>query len=108
MMFYLNEEHGARFLQNAALTTPWYMTFRCLAMGEKELTKNNNRVAVIRTCKRITLLPNTTTEVSGYYDKEIPYKTTPSIIQSTILAEDYKEIDTEPTVRNYQYKKMEH
>ncbi|VDI34236.1 Hypothetical predicted protein [Mytilus galloprovincialis] len=98
------EEHGARYLQNAALTTPWYMTFRCLAMRERELTKNNNRVAVIRTCKRITLLPNTTTEVSGYYDKEIPYKTTPSIIQSTILAEDYKEIDTEPTFRNYQYK----
>jgi hypothetical protein len=58
LMYHLQEEHGVRYLQNAALTTPWFLTFRCLSMREKELTKNNDRLAVIRTCNRITILPN--------------------------------------------------
>ena len=66
-------------------------------MREKELTKNNDRLAVIRTCNRITILPNTSIEAEGYLDNEIPYKSTPSIIQSTDLAE-HKDISTETTL----------
>jgi hypothetical protein len=39
-----------------------------------ELTKNNDRLAVIRTCNRITILPNKSIVVEGYLDNEIPYK----------------------------------
>jgi hypothetical protein len=66
-------------------------------MREKELTKNNDRLAVIRTCNRITILPNNSIEAEGYLDNEIPYKSTPSIIQSTDLAE-HKDISTETTL----------
>ena len=38
LMYHLQEEHGVRYLQNAALTTPWFLPFRCLSMREKELT----------------------------------------------------------------------
>jgi hypothetical protein len=69
-------------------------------MREKELTKNNDRLAVIRTCNRITILPNNSIEAEGYLDNEIPYKSTPSIIQSTDLAE-HKDISTETTLLNY-------
>ena len=72
-------------------------------MREKELTKNNDRLAVIRTCNRITILPNKSIVVEGYLDNEIPYKSTPSIIQSTDLAE-HKVISTETTLLNYNYK----
>ena len=66
-------------------------------MREKELTKNNDRLAVITTCNRITILPNKSIEVEGYLDKEMPCKSTPSIIQSTDLAE-HKDISTETTL----------
>jgi hypothetical protein len=72
-------------------------------MREKELTKNNDRLAVIRTCNRITILTNNSIEAEGYLDNEIPYKSTPSIIQSTDLAE-HKDISTETTLLNYNYK----
>ena len=72
-------------------------------MREKELTKNNDRLAVITTCNRITILPNKSIEVEGYLDKEMPCKSTPSIIQSTDLAE-HKDISTETTLLNYNYK----
>jgi hypothetical protein len=97
LRYHLQEEHGVRYLQNAALTTPWFLTFRCLSKREKELTKNNDRLAVIRTCNRITILPNNSIEAEGYLDNEIPYKSTPSIIQSTDLAE-HKDISTETTL----------
>jgi hypothetical protein len=99
LMYYLQEEHGVRYLQNAALTTPWFLTFRCLSMRKKKLTKNNDRLAVIRTCNRITILPNKSIVVEGYLDN----KSTPSIIQSTDLAE-HKVISTETTLLNYNYK----
>jgi hypothetical protein len=72
-------------------------------MREKELTKNNDRLAVITTCNRITILPNKSIEVEGHLDKEMPCKSTPSIIQSTDLAE-HKDISTETTLLNYNYK----
>ena len=37
MIEQLKEEHGARYLQTANLTTPWFMTMRCLTLREKEL-----------------------------------------------------------------------
>ncbi|VDI56098.1 Hypothetical predicted protein [Mytilus galloprovincialis] len=58
----LQKQHEARYLQNAALTTPWYMTFRCISMRE---------------C------------------------TTPSILQSSELSKECKDIDIEPALHQY-------
>jgi hypothetical protein len=49
-------------------------------------------------------LPNNSIEAEGYLDNEIPNKSTSSIIQSTDLAE-HKDISTETTLLNYNYKK---
>jgi hypothetical protein len=38
LMYHLQEENGVRYLQNAALTTHWFLRFRCLSMREKEVT----------------------------------------------------------------------
>lgn len=35
MIEHLKEEHGVRYLQTASLTTPWFMTLRCLTLREK-------------------------------------------------------------------------
>ena len=65
--------------------------------------KNNDRLALVRTINRITIPPNTITEVNAYYDKQIPYRNTSSILQSTTLSPDYKDIDVEPTLRPYNF-----
>ena len=86
----LKNEHGERFLQISNLTTPWYLSFRCILLRERELQKNNNRIGLIRTdgTKSITITPYTSITVNGYVDKEIPYQNTPAIVQSTTLAKD--------------------
>jgi hypothetical protein len=37
------EKHGERFLQTSKLTTPWYSSFRCSLLRDKELNRNNNK-----------------------------------------------------------------
>ena len=101
----LKNEHGERFLQISNLTTPWYLSFRCILLRERELQKNNNRIGLIRTdgTKSITITPNTSITVNGYVDKEIPYQNTPAIVQSTTLAKD-SDYDIEPSLIQYHHK----
>ena len=104
MIRHLKERHGERYLQNAALTTPWFLTFRCISIREKELSKNEDRLAVVRCNNRITIPPNSIVEVHGYYDQEVPYMNIPSIMQSSVLSPEYKDIDVVPTMLHYNYK----
>jgi hypothetical protein len=39
------ERHGPRYLQTAKLTTPWYLAFRCMSLRERDLRRNQNRLA---------------------------------------------------------------
>ena len=101
----MKNEHGERFLQISNLTTPWYLSFRCILLRERELQKNNNRIGLIRTdgTKSITITHNTSITVNGYVDKEIPYQNTPAIVQSTTLAKD-SDYDIEPSLIQYHHK----
>jgi hypothetical protein len=42
------EKHGERFLQTSKLTTPWYSSFRCILLRDKELNRNNNKLAIVK------------------------------------------------------------
>lgn len=81
----IKECHGERFLQISRLHEPWYWTFRCLALRERELVKNKYRLAVIKSAERnpITIQPNSEVTIEGYADKMFPYKQTMAIIQTT-------------------------
>ena len=39
-------QHGDQYLQRANLKTPWYLSLRCLAVRQRELKKNKNRIAL--------------------------------------------------------------
>lgn len=65
------------------------------------------RLAIMRIQHRIPILPNNKQDVEVYCDKELPYQTTPSIIQSATLANESKDIDIEPTLVQYNYKQNE-
>ena len=51
MMTELKEQQSERYLQNAPLTTPWYLTFRSIALKEKQVSKNMNRLALNRSAE---------------------------------------------------------
>jgi hypothetical protein len=76
---------GEQFLQKAGLHTSWYLSFRCLALREKELKKNKNRLAVIRNAstEKIIINPNESIHVKGYTDKELDYSPSTAIIQES-------------------------
>ena len=84
---------------------PWYLSLRCLAVRQRELKKNKNRIAIARSAETsmITIGPNQSINVKGYLDKQMEFKPTCAIIQecedSTL--QDY--IDTTPTVIQYQH-----
>lgn len=107
MMTELKEQHGERYLQNARLTTPWYLTFRSIALQEKQLTKNQNRLALIRSAEvdKIIIPPNTETTIKGYRVKELPYKPTPCMLQQTSLTTNHQiqDLDIEPSLHQYDY-----
>lgn len=70
----------------------------------KELRRNDNRLAVVKSTRRITLLQNLVTEVGGYHDKELPYQSTAFLPQSTVLGPDYRDGDAEQAFRPYHFR----
>lgn len=69
------EKYGNRFLQTANLTIPWYLSFRCIALREKELLHNQNRLAYIKSAekKKIIIPANTEVIIQGAIHDAIPY-----------------------------------
>ncbi|NYT46986.1 MAG: hypothetical protein H0A75_04580 [Candidatus Methanofishera endochildressiae] len=83
------------------------MTFRSIALQEKQLTKNQNRLALIRSAEldKIIIPPNTETTIKGYRCKELPYKPTPCMLQQTSLTTNHQiqDLDIEPSLHHYDY-----
>ena len=100
------EQVGEKYLQDSALFTPWYLTFRCLTIREKTLQKNNNRLAVVRcaTQQRILIKPNTSVSIHGYLNQETEYHPTCAIMESTPKSVIPDDLDIAPTVINYNFK----
>lgn len=81
-------KHGDQFLQRAKLHTPWYLAFRCMTLREKELKRNKERVAIIRSVEpsKILIGPYQSINIRGYLDKELGYTPTCTI---TAECEDF-------------------
>ena len=45
------QNFGLQFLQKAILFTLWYLSFRCLVVREKELKRNKNKIAKVRSAE---------------------------------------------------------
>ena len=99
------DNFGEQFLQKAKLHTPWYLSFRCLVVREKELKRNKNRLAVIRnaSAEKIIVHPNESIHIRGYTDKEIDYHPTSAMIQETEDSSLPSDIDITPGMVHYVY-----
>ena len=100
-------QHGEQYLQKANLQTAWYLSIRCMSVRQKELRRNKNRLAVVRSAEsaKLTIGPNQSVNVRGYLDKQLEFNSTAAIIQECqdSLLPDY--LDITPTVIHYEYRK---
>ena len=92
--------HGEQFLQKANLFTPWYLSFRSIVIREKDLKKNKNRLAVVRSAltKKVSIGPNQTVQVIGTTDKVLDFPCTTAIIQESKDSQLPESIDVTPSV----------
>ena len=99
-------QHGDKYLQTANLQTPWYLSFICLAIRQRELKKHKNRIAIVRFAEtsRITIGPNQSVNVRGSLDKKLEYSPTCAIIQKCQESALPECIDVTQTVIQYNYK----
>lgn len=100
-------QHGEQYLQKANLQTPWYLSMRCMSVRQRELRRNKNRLAVVRSAEsaKFTIGPNQSVNIRGYLDKQLEYNSTSAIIQEyqESILPDY--LDITPTVIHYEYRK---
>ena len=98
---------GEQFLQQAKLHTPWYLSFRTITIRNRELRKNNHRLAIIRCAadRKIIIHPNQSLEIAGYTDKEMSYPSSTALIHETEDSHLPSSIDVTPAVVQYTYGK---
>ena len=62
------------------------MTLQCMKLREKNLLRRNNRLAIIMSAEieRFTIEPNKEINISGYFDKQVPYHPVCALLQPTV------------------------
>ncbi|XP_056017057.1 uncharacterized protein LOC130053684 [Ostrea edulis] len=101
--------YGYQFLQKADMHTPWYLSMRCLVMRERELSKNRNILAFIKSAenRKITIPANSEVVINGYLDKKVLYEPVCAIIQPTSSSFIPDDLDISPTLVTYDCQKTE-
>lgn len=94
---------GVRCLQIISQHSAWHQTLRCVAIREKQLTRCNNRIAVVRCAvvQRIIVKPNDKVTIRGYIDKRLPYQQTCAIMQPHPQAS--LDLDIDPSLLSYNH-----
>lgn len=98
---------GESYLQTAGLHTPWYLSFRCISIRERELKKNKDKLAIVRNAEisKVTIHPNQSIDIKGYTDKELNYHPTCAILQETEDSQLPEFIEISPSVTQFVYQK---
>lgn len=92
---------GVNFLQNAALHTCWYLAFGCMVIRERELKKNKNRLAIVRSAEtqNISIPANSSAAIQCVTSKELEFHTTCTMFTETVPSD----FDITPAVITYSY-----
>lgn len=79
------QEFGPLFLQKAALQTPWFLAFRCMVVRDRELRKNKDKLAIIRSAsdQKVLIKPNQTIHLQCVTTRELSHHPTCAIITDT-------------------------
>lgn len=106
LMSECQEKYGVQYLQKAKLSSAFYLAFRCMAIRKRELVRNNNKLAIVRSAEasKVTLGPNERKNIMGYVDKELAYPSTCAILEETETSALPDFVDITPATVQYQYK----
>ena len=94
---------GENFLQTANLHPPWYLAFRCILIREKELKKNKQGLAVIRSAEleNVSIPPNSSVTIQCITSKELDYHPTCAMLVPTEKSVSPDDFDITPVVVHY-------
>lgn len=75
LMDWTEQRFGPTFLRCAKLTTPLYLALRCILIRERELSRRNNQLAIVRCASStpVTIRPNSDVVLEGSLSKKINY-----------------------------------
>jgi hypothetical protein len=81
------------------------MALRCLTLRERNLRRQQNKLAVIKSAEKKTILiqPNSEVVISGYMDRKLPYYSVCALTQPTKQSSIPLDLDITPTVVSYTY-----
>ena len=99
------EEYGARYLQDADLHTSWYLAFRCMALRDRGLQRNENRLSILKSAEtdRVIIPPNGCVVINGYMDRKLPYHQVLAMLQATKRSSIPTDLDITPSLHLYDY-----
>ena len=97
---------GPRFLQSAPLQIPWYLSFRCLTVQEKDLQKNCNRLGIVKSAltETVYVRPNSSETITCFVDKPLQYTCTLAVMEPMLDERLSSLVDIMPSIINFQGK----
>ena len=87
--------------------TAWQLAVKSITLQDKQLTKNCNRIAVVRSAERDRMIvhPNEQVTVRGYIDRAQPYHKTCALLQPHTDTDCL--LDLTPSLISYAYRETE-
>ena len=100
-------KYGPRFLQTVKMSDPWYLSFCCICLRDKELKRNHNCLGIVKNAQKepIIVKPNSSVVVTGLIDKPLDHAPTCADMSPVLDERLGSLLDITPTVINYQGKK---
>ncbi len=97
------ERHGVKFLQKAALHTPWYLAFRSMVLREKELVKNGGKIGLVKNAEPGSLIipANSQAVIRGHVIKMVNFPKVCAMVQPTEMSTVSKDLDIAPTLVDF-------
>lgn len=97
------QRYGERYLQNHKLDTPWYLTFRCLSLRDRDLARKNWCLGVVKLAggKAVNIPSNSKVTVQGIVNKAVDYIPTCAILQPSNKSAVTSDLDITPGLVHY-------
>lgn len=103
MMNQCRTQGGTQFLQKMAMSTPWWLAFRCMCVKERDVQRSKGKLAIVKCAatKTIRLPGNTSMLVPGVAIHSVPCAATLAMMHPTANTVLPVGIEILPTMGDY-------
>jgi len=97
------QKYGVKFLQKAALHTPWYLAMRSMVLRERELQRNGGKLGLVRSGedKCVYIPANSQVVLRGQIVKKINFPKVCALLQPTENTSIPSDLDIAPSIVDY-------